>query len=78
LLAVAALDPKGLGPRAELRLADLELRAGRAAECVKRCRALATRAGAPRADVLALMGKAYEVQKNYRAAAECYGGRVPE
>jgi hypothetical protein len=63
LLAVAALDPKGLGPRAELRLADLELRAG---------------ARRQRADVLALMGKAYEVQKNYRAAAECYGGRVPE
>jgi tetratricopeptide (TPR) repeat protein len=78
LLAVAVLDPKGLGPRAELRLADLELRDGRAAECVRRCRALAARPEAPRADVLALMGKAYEVQKNYRAAAECYGGKVPQ
>lgn len=78
MLAVAALDPNGLGPRAELRLADLELRAGRAAECVRMCRALVARAGAPRAEVLALMGKAYEVQKNFRAAAECYGGKVPE
>lgn len=78
LLAVTALDPKGLGPRAELLLADLELRAGRAAECVSRCRALVKREGVPRAEVLALMGKAYEVQKNYRAAAECYGGKVPQ
>lgn len=78
LLAVAALDPKGLGPRAELRLADLDLRAGRAAECVKQCRALVSRPGAPRTEVLALMGKAYEAQKNYRAAAECYSGKVPQ
>lgn len=77
-LAVAVLDPKGLGPRAELRLADLDLAAGRAADCVRRCRALAARPGAPRAEVLALMGRAYEAQKDYRAAAECYSGRVPQ
>ncbi|MBN9120338.1 MAG: tetratricopeptide repeat protein [Planctomycetes bacterium] len=76
-LAVAATDPKGLGPQAELRLAAMALRAGDPDECLRRCRGLAARSGVDRSEVLALMGRGYEVKRNYRLAAECFAGRVP-
>lgn len=76
-LAVAATDPKGLGPKAELKLAGMALRNGNADECVRRCRALIDRPGVERLEVLSLMGRGYEVRRNYRLAAECFGGRVP-
>ncbi len=75
--AVAATDPKGLGPVAELRLAALALRTGDPDECLRRCRGLLGRAGTDRAEVLALMGSGYELKRNYRFAAECFAGRVP-
>jgi tetratricopeptide (TPR) repeat protein len=75
--AVAATDPKGLGSQAELRLAALALRTGNADECLRRCRGLLDRSGAHRTEVLALMGRGYEVKRNYRFAAECFAGRVP-
>ncbi len=76
-LAVAAADPKGLGPKAELKLAALALRAGNPDECIRRCRAVADAPGVERSDALALMGRGYEARRNYRQAAECFGGRVP-
>jgi hypothetical protein len=76
-LAVAATDPKGLGPKAELRLAELALRERKVDECLRRCRALLGRAEAERAAVLAVMGRGYELKRNYSAAADCFAGRVP-
>ncbi|QJW98035.1 hypothetical protein FTUN_5615 [Frigoriglobus tundricola] len=76
-LAVAATDPKGLGPKAELKLAALALRAGNPDDCIRRCRAIADHSGVERAEVLALMGRGYEARRNYRQAAECFAGRVP-
>jgi hypothetical protein len=75
--AVAATDQKGYGLRAELALADMRLREGATDDCLRRCRELLDRPGVARADVLELMGRAYEAKRNYRYAAECYGGRVP-
>lgn len=75
--AIAVTDPKGFGPLAELRLAAMSLRAGATDDCVRRCRALLDRPGVERTDVLALLGRAYEAKRNYRAAAECFGGRAP-
>jgi tetratricopeptide (TPR) repeat protein len=76
-LAIAATDPNGLGPKAELGLAELALREKKADECVRRCRRLLARDGVERAAVLAAMGRGYELQKNFRAAADCFAGRVP-
>ena len=76
-LAVAATDPKGLGPKAVLKLAGIALRAGHADECIRRCRAIADRPGVDRSEVLALMGRGYEARRNYRQAAECFAGHVP-
>lgn len=76
-LAVAAVDPKGLGSKAELRLAGIALRLGNADECLRRCRAVLDRPGVERGEVLSLMGRGYEQQRNYRLAAECFAGRVP-
>lgn len=76
-LAVAVIDPKGYGPSAELKLAEMALRERKADECVRRCRALLAREGTDRAAVLAVMGKGYELTRNYRAAADCFAGRVP-
>jgi tetratricopeptide (TPR) repeat protein len=76
-LAVAATDPKGLGPQAEFRLAEMAYRQRKAAECVQRCRALLDRGGVERAEVLLLMGRAYESQHKHRLAADCFAGRVP-
>ncbi len=76
-LAIAATDPAGLGPSAHLRLAEMALRERKADECLGRCRALLKREGIDRAAVLALMGRGYELQRNFRAAAECFSGRVP-
>jgi tetratricopeptide (TPR) repeat protein len=75
--AVAATDPKGLGPQADLRLAAMALRAGNTDECLRRCRGLLDRSGIDRDEVLKLMGRGYEVKRNYRLAAECFAGRVP-
>lgn len=74
---IAATDPKGLGPQAELRLAAMALRAGATDDCIRRCRALLDRPGADRSDVLLLLGRGYEAKRNHRAAADCFGGRVP-
>jgi tetratricopeptide (TPR) repeat protein len=77
-LALAVTDPKGYGPKAELRLAQLALREQNLDDCLRRCRTLLTRAGADRTATLATMGRAYELRRNYRAAAECFAGRAPE
>lgn len=74
---IAATDPKGFGPQAELRLAAMSLRTGAADDCIRRCRALLDRTGADRSEVLMLLGRGYEANRNHRAAADCFGGRVP-
>jgi tetratricopeptide (TPR) repeat protein len=76
-LAVAATDARELGAQAELRLAAMALRQRKAEECVRRCRAVLDRPGVDRPEVLALMGRAYESQRQYRLAADCFAGRVP-
>jgi tetratricopeptide (TPR) repeat protein len=76
-LAIAVSDPRGLGPKAELRLAEMALREKKVDECLRRCRGLLARDGVERAAVLAVMGRGYEQKKNYRAAADCFAGRVP-
>jgi hypothetical protein len=76
-LAVAATDAKELGTQAELRLASMALRERKAEECVRRCRVVLERPGVDRLEVLALMGRAYESQRQYRLAADCFAGRVP-
>lgn len=76
-LAVAATDAKELGAQAEFRLAAMALRERNAGECVRRCRAVLERPGADRLEVLSLMGRAYESQRQYRLAADCFAGRVP-
>ncbi|MCS6865769.1 MAG: tetratricopeptide repeat protein [Gemmataceae bacterium] len=75
--AIAATDPQGLGPQAELRLAEIAFRDGEVEECLKTCRRLVHRAGVDPAEVLKLMGRAYETLRQYRQAAECFAGRVP-
>jgi tetratricopeptide (TPR) repeat protein len=76
-LAVTVMDPEGFGPLAQLRVADLAGRDGRGVECVQRCRKLIDRPGIERAELLAIMGHGYELQKKYRQAAECFAGQVP-
>jgi tetratricopeptide (TPR) repeat protein len=76
-LAVAATDPKGLGPQAELRLAEMACRERDTEECIRRCRVLLKQKSVDQAEVLAVMGRAYELQRNYRLAADCFAGRVP-
>ena len=76
-LAVAALDPSGLGLTAELRLAEADGRAGDGAGCVRRCRRLLARPGADPAEVLPVMARGFELEGRYRAAADCLAGRVP-
>jgi tetratricopeptide (TPR) repeat protein len=76
-LAVTVMDPRGLGPRAALRVADIAARDGKGSECVSRCRELIDQPGVELAEVLAVMGHGYELQGKYRLAAECFAGRVP-
>ncbi|VTT97874.1 hypothetical protein : : TPR_6 [Gemmataceae bacterium] len=76
-LVVAATDPEGLGPRAELRVAQLAADGGAGGECVARCRRLLDRPGVDRAEVLATLGRGYEALRRYRQAAECFAGHVP-
>jgi tetratricopeptide (TPR) repeat protein len=75
---VAAVDREALGTKAELRLAELAARDRRGQECVERSRALIGREGVDVAEVMALMGRGYELLKQYRQAAECFAGRIPE
>lgn len=75
-LIVMALDPAGHGPRAELRVAEFALRDRRADECVRRCLNVVGRPGIDRTKLLALLGRAYEMQGKFRDAAECFAGRL--
>lgn len=77
-LSLAAVDPDGLGARAELKLAALDARDGNGPEAVRRCWGLTKNKNVPLADVLAVMGQGYELQKMHGAAAECFAGRLPE
>jgi hypothetical protein len=66
-------------PLAEFHLASLDLDANRVPACLKRCRALLTTPSSVRvADVLTLMGRAYERSGNYAFAAKCYAGELPD
>ncbi|MBP3956834.1 hypothetical protein J8F10_16290 [Gemmata sp. G18] len=76
-LAIAAADPEGLGALAELRLAAMAAREGQGADAVRRCQAIVNRPGVPRAELLTVMGRGYELQRKHGLAAECFAGRVP-
>lgn len=77
LLAVAAVDDGDLGRRAEMLLADLELRAGQPAAARTRCQRLLDRPDADETALLALLGRAHEAVGEYRKAALCFGGVRP-
>lgn len=77
LLAVAAIDPGGLGRQAEMLLADVDLRNGSPAAALARCRRLMDRPDADETALLVLMGRAHEAAGDYRRAALCFGGRRP-
>jgi tetratricopeptide (TPR) repeat protein len=77
-LAVTVSDPEGLGPTAELRVAELAARDGRGEECIRRCLRAAGRPGVDGSKLLAVLGRGYELQRDYRRAAECFAGRLPK
>lgn len=77
LMAVAAVDTGDLGLRAEMRLADLDLRTGRPEEALVRCRRLLDRPGADESALLYLMGRAHEATGEPLRAAVCFSGRRP-
>ncbi|WP_010052579.1 tetratricopeptide repeat protein [Gemmata obscuriglobus] len=77
-LSVAAVDQYGLRARAELRLAALDARDGNGEDAVRRCWVLTKSKDVPLEDVLRVMGHGYELQGMYRAAADCFAGRLPE
>lgn len=77
LLAVAAIDAGDLGRKAEMRLADLDVRNGDPAAALKRCRRLMDRPDADETALLLLMGRAHEAAGEYRKAALCFAGRYP-
>jgi tetratricopeptide (TPR) repeat protein len=76
-LAVAAADPEGLGPKAELRIADLAARDGKGLDCIQRCRALIGRPNVDMSELLSVLGRGYELEKQYGQAAEAFAGRIP-
>ncbi len=76
-LAVAMADPDGLGPQAELRLAEIAARSGQGVECLRRCRRAAGHPGVAERDLLPVMGRGFELIGNSRLAAECFAGRIP-
>ncbi len=76
-LAVVAADPDGLGPRAQLRLAELNAREGLGTECIRRCRSIVDKPGIELEDVLPVLGRGYELVRDYRRAAEAFAGRLP-
>jgi tetratricopeptide (TPR) repeat protein len=75
--AVVAADAESLGTRAQLRLAELDALDGNGADCVARCRGLLARPGVDTQKVLAILGQGYELQRDFRRAAEAFAGRVP-
>lgn len=75
--AVAAADAGEWGDRARVRLAEIALREGRPAECVRYARAVLARDHEDRDQVLRLLGRGYEQLNRPRAAAECFAGRLP-
>jgi tetratricopeptide (TPR) repeat protein len=74
---VAATDTQEFGPKAAFRMANLALRDGRGGECVQRCRTLIGNSVVDQNELLDVMGRGYELLKQYRRAAECFAGRVP-
>jgi tetratricopeptide (TPR) repeat protein len=75
--AVAAADAAASGDRARVRLAEIALRQGRPADCVRYARAVLARDHEDRDEVLRLLGRGYEMLNHPRAAAECFAGRLP-
>jgi tetratricopeptide (TPR) repeat protein len=76
-LATAILEPDGWGRRAMVGLAGLALRDGEPKECLTLCKQYLQMREAQARDVLSLMGRAYEQLGKYRAAAECFAGKLP-
>jgi tetratricopeptide (TPR) repeat protein len=64
---------------AAFQLAKLDLEAKRLDACLDRCRQLMDDgAGLNAAEVLTVMGRAYERQGRFALAAQCFAGQVPE
>ncbi|MBY0457541.1 MAG: hypothetical protein K2V38_09410, partial [Gemmataceae bacterium] len=76
-LAVAAVEAGAVSAAAKLKLAALEARDGQGAEAVRLCRALVGRPGADQTEVFEVMGRGYELQREYGKAAEAFGRRLP-
>jgi hypothetical protein len=65
------------GTRAKLRLAEIDLREGKARECVRRCRALRASREADDRAVLPLLGRGYAALGDFTKASQCFSGKVP-
>jgi predicted Zn-dependent protease len=64
---------------ARLKLADLALKDNRPQEALQACRKLLQdRQPVKRETVLLLMGEAYQQAGEYRQAARCFSGQLPE
>jgi tetratricopeptide (TPR) repeat protein len=77
-LAVAAIEPAGLGRRAELNLARMAAREGNGKECLGRCLRLWKDGPADPDAVLLVMARGFELTGDYAAAAACFAGREPK
>lgn len=75
--AVAAADAGPEGTAARLRLAEYELLAGSAVECLEWCRALRSARTVDSNRLNRVMGRAYEALGQYDRAAACFAGRPP-
>ena len=60
-----------------LRLAEVALEQRLPGQCLEYCRALQQREDSPRADLLKLAGRAYELADQPVLAAQCYAGNWP-
>lgn len=74
-----SIDGEGIWQnKSRLRLAELVLLDGRADECIEACHALREADGIQRADIMKLMGRAYEHLGSDALAAQCYAGQMPQ
>ncbi|WP_020473836.1 tetratricopeptide repeat protein [Zavarzinella formosa] len=74
--AVAAISREEPGRHAWVQLARLAVRANHPEDAARYC-VEAMRAGAEKSAVLKELGRAYELKKDYKRAAKCFGGEFP-
>jgi hypothetical protein len=79
ILPLAKTEDGRWTSRAQLKLAEIAVRENRPQEALQVCRkVLEDKQTVKRETVLLLMGQAYEKASEYRQAARCYSGQLPE